>query len=320
MFRTLDRAVTDLRRSKAIECGQIADTKNLFGEWKIEPRELQHICTSLADSADKVGAHTPAAADAPTLEAEIAALIEEAGESLRSPDYGHWDIASAFQRVAADSNNAGERSALLPNNIEFEVKEPCLERRGWDLDIRINDPARAMEVAKSSDARRIRTALVIATLSGALAIGWVVGVPVEQRVHSSGQVLGSKSQTIFDGPEASRAAPPEVSGHRFEPTKSPAPQSSAAKTSSVAQQSIGPSEPAASGSGRLPKILPRPMPFPETRPRTIEGWTVHDVVGGTAILEGPDGIRKATHGDTVPGVGRVEFNCALGRPLDCRDQ
>jgi hypothetical protein len=33
------------------------------------------------------------------------------------------------------------------------------------------------------------------------------------------------------------------------------------------------------------------MPFPEkTRPITIEGWMVLDVVGGTAILQGPDGV------------------------------
>ena len=30
-------------------------------------------------------------------------------------------------------------------------------------------------------------------------------------------------------------------------------------------------------------------PAPETRPTTIEGWTVLDVRGGTAVLEGPDG-------------------------------
>jgi hypothetical protein len=45
---------------------------------------------------------------------------------------------------------------------------------------------------------------------------------------------------------------------------------------------------------------------PETRPTTIEGWTVRDVRGGTAFLEGPDGVRTATRGDMVPGVGRID--------------
>ena len=45
---------------------------------------------------------------------------------------------------------------------------------------------------------------------------------------------------------------------------------------------------------------------PETKPATIPGWTVVDVRDGTAVLEGPDGIRMAARGDTIPGLGRVE--------------
>ena len=48
------------------------------------------------------------------------------------------------------------------------------------------------------------------------------------------------------------------------------------------------------------------VPAPETPPTTIEGWTVLDVRGGTAVLEGPDGVRTATRGDTVPGIGRID--------------
>jgi hypothetical protein len=46
-------------------------------------------------------------------------------------------------------------------------------------------------------------------------------------------------------------------------------------------------------------------PVPETRPRTIEGWTLREVVNGTAVLEGPNGTLRVTRGDTVPGVGRI---------------
>jgi len=48
------------------------------------------------------------------------------------------------------------------------------------------------------------------------------------------------------------------------------------------------------------------MPAPETGPTTIEGWTVLDVRGGTAVLGGPDGVRTAKRGDTVPGIGRID--------------
>jgi hypothetical protein len=48
------------------------------------------------------------------------------------------------------------------------------------------------------------------------------------------------------------------------------------------------------------------MPAPETGPTTIEGWTILDVRGGTAVLGGPDGVRMAKRGDTVPGIGRID--------------
>ena len=54
------------------------------------------------------------------------------------------------------------------------------------------------------------------------------------------------------------------------------------------------------------KILPRPTAMPETSPTTIEGWTLREVVGGTVVLEGPGGVWRATQGDTVPGVGRID--------------
>lgn len=45
---------------------------------------------------------------------------------------------------------------------------------------------------------------------------------------------------------------------------------------------------------------------PETRPATVEGWTVREVRGGTVVLEGPDGIRTGSVGDIVAGVGRID--------------
>jgi len=46
-------------------------------------------------------------------------------------------------------------------------------------------------------------------------------------------------------------------------------------------------------------------PVPETRPTTIPGWTLREVVNGTAVLDGPGGSLRVARGDTVPGVGRV---------------
>ena len=46
-------------------------------------------------------------------------------------------------------------------------------------------------------------------------------------------------------------------------------------------------------------------PVPETRPTTIEGWTLREIVNGTAVLEGPGGSVRVGRGDTVPGAGKV---------------
>jgi hypothetical protein len=45
---------------------------------------------------------------------------------------------------------------------------------------------------------------------------------------------------------------------------------------------------------------------PETRPTTVEGWTIREVAGGTVVLDGPSGAWRAAQGDTVPGVGRID--------------
>jgi hypothetical protein len=58
-------------------------------------------------------------------------------------------------------------------------------------------------------------------------------------------------------------------------------------------------------SSSPPESRAKSTPTPETRPTTLEGWTLREVTNGTAVLEGPNGIRRAKRGDTVPGVGRI---------------
>ena len=88
--------------------------------------------------------------------------------------------------------------------------------------------------------------------------------------------------------------------------------SCAIPTSPTASQKTAPQREAISASltrGVLrPEIAEREAPIepvPETRPTTIEGWTVYDVRGEAITLRGPDGVRKVTRGETVPGIGRI---------------
>jgi hypothetical protein len=48
------------------------------------------------------------------------------------------------------------------------------------------------------------------------------------------------------------------------------------------------------------------QPYPETRPTTIAGWALIEVVDGMAVVQGPSGVWRVRHGDTVPGVGKVD--------------
>jgi hypothetical protein len=313
----------------AIECGQINGTNKLFGNWKVQYGEPHRAYLPPAEAADKDAPQAAMAPDAPLLEAEIAALIIEAEASLHRPDAGHWDAAGAFHRPAADPNDAdqsgaGECTDSQSKNIESKVNEPRLERRAWDSDIRIKDPERAAKAVSSSGAQS--TYAVLAVLLAAFATGWIIGVPpffsdrplsvpVERSVDASAP--GSKKQTFLAGPATGREILPNVSNagkipapapsareHRAGSAKSAAQQPGAIRTSSLAQQSMAPSE--FPDPGRRSRIAPSPMPFPETRPETIEGWIVRDVSGATAVLEGPDGVWRANRGDTLPRVGRVE--------------
>ncbi len=104
---------------KAIECGGIDATNNLFGNWKIEYREPRQTYLPSAASADQDAPQATAAPEAPHLEAEMAALIKAAEASLRQPDADPRD-ADAFHQPAIDPNRAGERTAAPSKNIEFE--------------------------------------------------------------------------------------------------------------------------------------------------------------------------------------------------------
>ena len=83
---------------------------------------------------------------------------------------------------------------------------------------------------------------------------------------------------------------------------------SASKDSAVASRSTG----ATVKEVRTPTKL---TPTPETRPTTISGWTLREVVNGMAVIEGPNGVWKVTPGQTVPGVGRVDSIVRWGNRL-----
>jgi hypothetical protein len=84
----------------------------------------------------------------------------------------------------------------------------------------------------------------------------------------------------------------------------PATVGSIPKPSAVAASAVFASQ--ASSNPVAMAAKPSMAPAPETKPTTIPGWTVVEVRDGTAVLEGPEGIKMAARGDTIPGIGRID--------------
>ncbi len=85
-------------------------------------------------------------------------------------------------------------------------------------------------------------------------------------------------------------------------TAQPAGQASTPPTQAPAAPAIGP---VAGPETRAPKPAPD-RATQTTEPRLVKNWTVREVVAGTALVEGPNGIVRVSRGDRVPGVGWVE--------------
>jgi hypothetical protein len=61
------------------------------------------------------------------------------------------------------------------------------------------------------------------------------------------------------------------------------------------------------GSISSPTATPAAAPKVEVaRMPTVEGWTLHDVVNGSALIEGRQGMFEVYAGDPVPGLGRID--------------
>lgn len=159
---------------------------------------------------------------------------------------------------------------------------------------------------------RARTVLLVAiALVASFGLGW------------AGGLNWPAFASMFDaGPIAQEAAPPS----RGPETRSAGKIEGIRKTASTSEQAtvpafVGSIPKTSATSGVRPSTasqvhtspsgpavaMRQPLaPAPETRPTTIPGWTVVDVRDGTAVLEGPDGVRMAARGDIIPGLGRID--------------
>ena len=250
------------------------------------------------------------------IEIEIGALIKKAGESLRDQSRSSTSDVDKTHSRSPSAPQEGESAGSSPKLFDITVKDTGQEAPIWDLTIgdadRIPDPSRSTKTT--------RLALVAGALVGTFITGAISGIAVE---HLNSGTLGKperegyfKTQLVrtnkdtYDTGETRPKSPPASLNTR--PTAKANARTdqldqlqSANRRSAGAHQNTGSSKATASSAGRAMNPSGRPVAFPETRPTTIEGWTVRDVIGGTATLEGPDGVWRVTRGDEVPGVGSV---------------
>jgi hypothetical protein len=159
--------------------------------------------------------------------------------------------------------------------------------------------------------RRAITIIIGASLSAlALYVGWIGGLNSDFFTIKPGSLPVKTVNSSADPPDAAKSDRLAVQGSSVNTIATAT--SSAHETSkrgaqntdlSLTKQATRAPQPTAV---ERTKVSTKPAPVPETRPTTIEGWIIREVNGGTAVLEGPDGVWKARQGDAVPGVGKIE--------------
>ena len=164
----------------------------------------------------------------------------------------------------------------------------------------------AVLVVREPFAERARAAvLVTAAIVASFGLGWAGGLNWPQ--------FASELRLIAVAP---KEAPAQQIAEARSTGKIEAARKTASATDPITVGSIPKppvllpaARPASQTHGATSPVIAIRQPVvaaPETKPATIPGWTVVDVRDGTAVLEGPEGIRMAARGDTIPGVGRVE--------------
>jgi hypothetical protein len=232
--------------------------------------------------------------------------VEAAANAPIEPDASSGPPAQEFPKTGPEAPPIDQIGAASPESV-------------WDGEIRIDKQDRADFLsAAGSRSSRYRTAIIAGSLllGLGLGLGWLsrsthlsVAAPPNKPVPSH-CAIDSDKETIcaartsdrLDSPAPTSSGSQDTNAISL-PTKqatlSPAPTAVSLPTK---QTTLSPAPTAMDRA----KLSARPVAVPETRPATIKGWTVRNVTGGTAVLEGPNGIRNVRRGDKVPGLGKID--------------
>jgi hypothetical protein len=253
-------------------------------------RTLQAIAAIQSETREPI--HAEAASKCPT---EPVHSHNVSASSLAFSIGHHRPASPSAKKGAADLNRGSGAPPIA--HVNTTPPEPA---SAWGGDIMLDKRDRVV-AAPARDVTRRATTIIIGALVLALVLcfGWIDGL------NSYFFTVRPASFPVKDG----SADPPDTAkSDRLAVQGSPANtvatklSTQTTESSLTKQATRAPQPPAVERT----KASTKPAPVPETRPTTIEGWTIREVNGGTAVLEGPNGVWKAVRGDTVPGVGKID--------------
>jgi hypothetical protein len=191
--------------------------------------------------------------------------------------------------------------------------------------IRIDQRDRVVVSPIFHDSLAIRAGLVVVVVVALLGLAWIVRSSISpSHFPSSPSVQITNSSPTIPDSEGDRIQPlgNAVRETLGEASAVDSPKRLSSSTSNRTKPSLGAAPAGSSMTGHSTGLQqhtssirlnekeadsgPKLTPAPETRPTTIEGWTVREVTNGMAALEGPNGIWRVRRGDAVPGLGRID--------------
>ena len=221
--------------------------------------------------------------------------------------------------------------SIESDQIGFPMSEPS---PAWIGEIRAPNRDEALSSLVPGNGGGLRVGVVTGLLIAALGLGWAglanpyrffksdpASTPVQQPPVSDRAAPAIDQETASGAPNSNQASTPR--GSDLSSYKVGGESIHRADQVVVSPQEAVPSTARKTTATELSAAVPLPRekkaqrltPTPDTRPNTIEGWRVRHVSGGTIVLQGPDGIHKASVGDTVPGAGRIDSVVRWGNRL-----
>ena len=227
-------------------------------------------------------------------DAELLSLVVDRTSPEAAPPARDPDVERPGVRMAVDKTGSG---AIPPRS---------------SIHVSADDQVAHKSVSNGRISRNLRSVSVVALFGVGAALAWLqFGGEAEQAVGA--RTSSPTTEKAASTPQPSGVNSAEVARQIDVLARDLADMRTNVEQSTAKQEQTKHDTPAAvepDDRQRLASVEPqgraRQAPYPETRPTTIAGWALLEVVGGTAVLQGPNGVLRVMRGDTVPGIGRVD--------------